>query len=163
MGGTSTIGCRNRRHRDQYASSWGGNVGCRGSTGACTLLGPEGSEPLPGTVGGSVPRTLAGPLELVSVVRGSTDRMLRTTQWTRASFSSSRHLRVTYLMKKKQCSSRSSFGRDVDNHWSSPPWCRPSGWCRGGRDSYSCMWSSLKEQTVDALATGAEEGRSNLR
>jgi len=25
------------------------------------------------------------------------------------------------------------------------------------------MWSSLKEQTVDALATGAEEGRSNLR
>ena len=33
----------------------------------------------------------------------------------------------------------------------------------GGCDSYSCMWSSLKEQTVDALATGAEEGRSNLR
>ena len=33
----------------------------------------------------------------------------------------------------------------------------------GGSDSNSCCVSSFEEQTVDALATGAEEGRSNLR
>ena len=57
-----------------------------------------------------------------------------------------------------------SSGSDVGgNHWSSPLQEVPSGIECGGCDSYSCMWSSLKEQTVDALATGAEEGRSNLR
>ena len=35
--------------------------------------------------------------------------------------------------------------------------------CSCGCDSYSCMWSSFQEQMVDALASGAEEGRSNLR
>ena len=34
--------------------------------------------------------------------------------------------------------------------------------CAGAISLMFCV-SSLKEQTVDALATGAEEGRSNLR
>lgn len=35
--------------------------------------------------------------------------------------------------------------------------------CRWARFILMYVISSFKEQTVDALATGAEEGRSNLR
>jgi hypothetical protein len=80
-----------RKRRHQPVRLFGGWIaGVGGVRVACTLLGPEGSDT--GTEGdlgaGTMPRTLAGSLGLVPVVRGSTDRMLRTTQWTRASFSS---------------------------------------------------------------------------
>ena len=88
--------------------------------------------------------------------------MLRTTQWTRASFSSSRHVSDVFDEEKTM------FVTDLIRGVRDKPLVKPAagsalcGEC-GGCDSYSCMWSSLKEQTVDALATGAEEGRSNLR
>jgi hypothetical protein len=59
---------------------------------------------------------------------------------------------------------RARFGGPDDNHWSIPSRVHPvSGW--GVVEAiltHECV-SSFEEQTVDALATGAEEGRSNLR
>ena len=154
-----------RKRRHQSVRLFGGwNAGVEGVRVACTLLGPEGSEPWPGTVGGRVPRTLAESLELCSVVRGSTDRMLRTTQWTRASFSSrTTPSGVVFDEEITMFVSVPSSGGMLTTIGQARRNELPSGGECGGRDSYSCMWSSLKEQTVDALATGAEEGRSNLR
>lgn len=76
------------------------------------------------------------------VVAGGIDRTLRTTQWTRAS---ARSL-------------PSCWGVVV--LWSHTPAARGvAGVCFF--DSY--VISSCEEQTVDAWASGAEEGRSNLR
>ena len=71
------------------------------------------------------------------VVRGGGfDRTLRTTQWTRAS------------------SIHTLCGV---SHWS-------HAFLLGGvRFLFTYVISSFEEQTVDALASGAEEGRSNLR
>jgi hypothetical protein len=77
--------------------------------------------------------------------------MLRTTQWTRAS-----SIRRASDGSETMFDSVPSGADDTIGHVR----CQLAG---VGRDSYSCMWSSFEEQTVDALATGAEEGRSNLR
>ena len=106
MGGTSTIGRSETSAPASTPSSGGGNAGVGGVRVACTLLGPEGSDTSgSGSVmlsgaGGRFLGLLPDLWDVSPVVRGSTDRMLRTTQWTRASFSSSRHLAVAYLMKK---------------------------------------------------------------
>jgi hypothetical protein len=94
---------------------------------------------------------------------GSTDRMLRTTQWTRAS------LTGTYGVGRKTMFVIASWGAFAGGR---VVWVTTIGHVRrrslsGGRCwtrflTHVCV-SSFEEQTVDALATGAEEGRSNLR
>ncbi len=79
MGGTLTLALGGSRPA-QYRCSQRGTVGLV-SPGACTLLGPEGPD--------GAFRRLRTPLDRMADAQcaeaDGTDRMLRTTQWTRAS------------------------------------------------------------------------------
>ena len=85
--------------------------------------------------------------------------MLRTTQWTRASLILGLRVRG-----QKQCFDAVAFGsryKTIGHVPASGARVRVSE--VGTRFILMYVVSSFEEQTVDALATGAEEGRSNLR